>query len=286
MQPNIITKDDIYDRICVDRPYFSLEELSIGQERGSVTAIVKFESYNIYEQGPSSAEIGRHLAILGSCALASLNTTPEKYYYLVISATQIRHQVYSFDNGDVFIAAKAEYASSRVGVASMSMRTLEGLLIAELTCHYNVIPAPTFERMSRAYYCATTGPSSFNPYSRSIPVTNKVIDGDWASAIVHRIDHEYCVGHFDHYPALPVAMVMDAMNRLIGEHLAETINASRFYFLKCTITARALAFAGSSISFLVRVSNHIGNTVTYEGRAYNSGDNATYGDVVVTYMYM
>src|SRR5688572_30011137 len=76
---------DVHSLICVRPPYFAPEDV-----RANSTGV---EAKGRVQQDPgrgpgpiSGAEAGRHLAILGSCALARVNPQVERHYYLASAA--------------------------------------------------------------------------------------------------------------------------------------------------------------------------------------------------------
>jgi len=275
-------QDRLYDLICVDRPYFALQNLEV-ISAGAVSATVEFESDNEYEQGLSTAEIGRHLAILGSCALASLNDSQKKNFYLTTLATGVRFH-YSVSKGNTyFITARGKKSSKRAGQAQMELRATNGQLLAEMTTEYSVVPSGTFERLYKDYRQETNHVSS--PYTQPMPVVLTELSENLAKANINKIDSRYCAGHFAQYPALPVAMLMEVLNRLVGQHLKKCFGGSTFYCLECISNANNLVFAGQSISFEIRKIRNNGRKNTYLGLAYNSEDRAIlYGEMEITYL--
>jgi len=75
----------IEDKICVRKPYYALEELEVFE--GGAKAEVRIENLESSESTIiSMSEAGRHLAILGSYALAGVNDLDEMCYYLTNKA--------------------------------------------------------------------------------------------------------------------------------------------------------------------------------------------------------
>lgn len=78
---------------------------------------------------------------------------------------------------------------------------------------------------------------------------------DAGVAHIGKVTPEMCVGHFHDDPALPVAVLMDRVNRL-----ATTPSCTRGQ-----IDAEHLAFAGQDLVFSVKFGGMEGNLAHYEG---------------------
>ena len=84
-EERVKTIKEIINDIDVTYPYYSLRNLQL---KGSdILATIQAEQPMENEAGTiSAAEVGRHLAILGSCALAKDNKPKNKNYFLAYEA--------------------------------------------------------------------------------------------------------------------------------------------------------------------------------------------------------
>lgn len=85
-----IEPEAILSRIAVQRPYFSFGRLFMGSD-GTVHGEFVPEQPTEWERGlVSAAEVGRHLAILGSIAATATTEESTRVYHLATRALFIR----------------------------------------------------------------------------------------------------------------------------------------------------------------------------------------------------
>jgi len=249
--------DELFTRIDVLPPYFALKDLEIDTKNSVFATIAKEQSMGNEIGMISGAEVGRHLAILGSCSLAYLNISNEKHYYLAYEATikMIDKKSYSYaiNNNQISTllgTAKGEFISKKLAQAECSILNNDGELLYTLDVKYKVIPEAIFLRMNaknkikKEYY-------DINPYTNPLDFKNKRIEDNIFKASIGSVEPNWCIGHFAEIPALPVAHLMYNITECMSQYLRfdSLMKDINFYLNTSTIWADNLAFTGEIINF-------------------------------------
>jgi len=114
-----------------------------------------------------------------------------------------------------------------------------------------VLSAPVFEHTFRARrqpHSRPTVPSDRNPHAEPLLLGMEALDARHARATV-RFGAEQCAGHFDGYPAVPIARLAQGLVSLAGrlyQHRSGEADAP-FAVLRADIRAKKLAFAGAPL---------------------------------------
>lgn len=258
---------DLAARIMVKAPYNRLYELKPCQDQG-VQAQVLLEGPACMELGgPSSAELGRHMAILGSCALARGNRQPGAFFYLAKSAhiRRVNTQKNYDSQGRYHLVAVPQNAKT-VEVRAVCAQTQDEL--AHLTCSYQKLSPRLFERLFGQYKIQIRPDPAVSPYGMAVQWETLELDATHGKATIETVSPEMCVGHFNDYPALPVAVLMDCINHLACEHLK---HAQQRYAIvnEGQIEAERLAFAGEQLQFSVELLDSSAKSVDYQGLVRN-----------------
>ena len=241
------------ERISVTEPYLALEDIR-SPECGSVVAIAPFEHPLGRERGPmGAAEMGRHMAILGSLSVASLNEAHGRHYYLANRARFVR-SVGTLEPSALIGGAVCTRKPTRMAKARVELTELSGGPVASLEVGYFVLKAEPFCELFGEHRRPTDFPPLESPYAKELPIK---IQNCRARRVRASLDiaPEHCAGHFDGFPAAPVARTMQALTHCAGELLAETLGRPSLEFVveSGTIEAKQLAFAGSRLSLSVEV---------------------------------
>ncbi len=229
-------------RICVRPPYFALTDLRL--EGTALHARAKAEAPAFRERAPmTGAEIGRHAAIAGSCVLALQQRDDRRRYYLARDA-ECDFVPNAAPYGSVVdLAARVVELGKRNAIATIDL-SAGGAPLARLSVTYAILQEPTFERLFLARRRApSAGPS---PYDRLIETHAQVGDEE-AVTVVPAIPAESCRGHFEDYPALPVAALMGQLTYLAG-----LLAPQPFRVRRGLVRAQDLAWAGEHVRFAAR----------------------------------
>lgn len=213
----------------------------------------------------SAAEVGRHLAILGSCALAKDNKSKKKNYYL---AHEAQLEVSKSNNGiintdKVFLGfAKTLQMTDRSGIAYAELTTKEGILTHTLTIEYYIIREYLFQRLHRSkrteYNKRNADLYSVMPILHNLRFLKNTITAKLAI-----LTPEECIGHFDLYPCIPASILIHMLIDLAEQLLAQIVDMKdvRYIVSSYRIKSRKLAFAGDNVLFS-------SDFIAYEGGDY------------------
>lgn len=275
-------EQEVREKICVRPPYFKLADLAPFGHDG-VQAHVLFESPSGIEKDErASAEVGRHLAILGSCALARNNPRAGRHYYLATEGLLTRHRTSGRRALEPMIVRAKPDGNQW---SEIELMTPEGELDSTLRCRYQVLPERLFARLfkgQRATGDSSPGSSS-NPYTS--PAATRLVraDATTATSLLQEVTPAMCLGHFEDYPAMPVAILMDALHRLACEHASTNVHP-RLRLISAKVHAERLAFAGEPVEFSVFLLEQDRRCVRYRGAAIRHGDpETTFGTIELLY---
>lgn len=269
----------LHKLICTSPPYYALQALESTGDT-SMQCQIRFENRYSLEASPfDPAEVGRHLAILGSCLAAQHNPVRTKHYYLAFDAllervTQNDSVLFATPADTLCIGqAKLVLLDAKSCQVRATLSTPQGQLLYTLTVSYQVMRADLFERIFRNQYQEVASTQSINPYAQPSTVQQYIITPDGATARLDRIRPEQCAGHFYQYPALPVAMLSGALADLAGFHLRYLCGNGKIRYANRSTELKAsrLAFAGEEV---VLSSVLLGSTA----RTYVFSLSATNGD--------
>ena len=236
---------DVTRRVCVRPPYLVLRDLTFAGERLSAVALAESPAHT--EVGPMpAAEIGRHAAIAGLLNAAALQGDERRRYYLA------REALCAYQANDAPYGAPVTFQSD---VLELDKRTCRarvraeagGAELATIELTYAILTEAAFERLFRRY--ARPTPPAASPYGALLTEAYERGD-DWAEQVVPALDPSRCVGHFDGFPALPVAQLMGQLAYLAGRLVGD--GRTPYRVLRGEIKADDLAWAGERATFRVR----------------------------------
>ncbi|MEJ7138421.1 hypothetical protein [Amphibiibacter pelophylacis] len=252
---------DLFSRIEVTPPYFAFETLA--SEGDQVVAPIAPEQNRGGEESlMASAEVGRHLAILGSCALAQMQAETGRFFYLAQEATLVRLPASeSAVRGPLQARARARHLTARDASATAELCNGQGQALFQLDVDYKVLRPAVFQKLYRAHHCPTP-PSTRNPYLDNAPLRVSALDANGMEAYFGPVEPADCAGHFDDYPCLPVAILMHTLSQAAGYYFAlglgltaqDALSIGRAFYQvqKAHIRAHRLVFAGQAVRINVR----------------------------------
>ncbi|XXF78517.1 hypothetical protein P2318_01805 [Myxococcaceae bacterium GXIMD 01537] len=263
----VLSAEELYPRICVRDPYFALKDVTM-TEPGEVLARVPVEQDPGEEATPIAiAEAGRHLAILGSCAAATIAPKDGQHYYLACAARGEWLHDAPMRRGSEMLwgAARAEFTGKRGVTAHTLLATAEGMPLFSLEVDYNVLSSAAFVRLFQSARVEMRqeprgerprlSPEEIarlrqNPYSRPLDLRNLRREGDCMKADL-TVTANMCKGHFAMHPVMPVAVVASGMSRVAGALLRDVVGVptARYMTRKVNLRAESLAYAGQEVSF-------------------------------------
>jgi hypothetical protein len=248
---------ELAGRICVRPPYVALRDTS--WDGGEFSALASAEFPTSLEVGPmSAAERGRHGAIAGLCALAMSQPDSARRYYLAQKASYRGYFSRASYGASIRFSAHVEELSKRFGRATIGATVLDSAeKLMDLSVDYLVLPEPTFERLFREHRQATpSGQQLALPHAlRSAPGVRTIPS----------LPASLCLGHFDHFPALPLAILIWELTQMAGEMFA-----SPYWIPEARLSADSLCWAGRPVRFEVAPSSSSLHEGRYATRAVNA----------------
>ncbi len=251
----VTTGPELAARIEVTAPYYALDALRPTGSHG-VSAEVTPEQPTYGECDKfSAAEVGRHLAILGSCALARNNPAAGKHFYLATSA-QYRANLCALPTESPTFTAFAQptLQDRRRGTAVAQLRGQSGIPLYDLVTNYQILTPALFRRALRSIteerstpLAATSAVTQSSPYSVERDLgPSTIVDGH---LVAKRpiVSAQECVGHFEEHPCLPVAIVMSDLARAADSLLTHTHGHTPYLVARANVRANRLIPAGTQI---------------------------------------
>jgi hypothetical protein len=246
---------DLRELIDVTEPYFALLGLGYDGDAG-VSAEFIIEHKDHFETPLLSlSEAGRHTAILGSLALANVNPCKEKHYYLACDAVFDRVHDKLVVADKCKLEAKVISIDKRKGVVECKLYSNEGVLTYEAEVCYAIIHHATFNRKFKHHYVETNYSPSLNPYTHRTTMQMGVSNYKSCVASIDLINVDDCAGHFNNFPALPVARISGAMFEVSGIHYNLIRGLDKDYCIKrVEMHSEAFIFAGNSVKIATHKS--------------------------------
>lgn len=250
---------DLRDRICVREPYFALQDLV--DTGAGLRARVFVQQTPVDEVGPiTMAEAGRHLAILGLCSVARRQRSSERNYYLANRA-QIQRIAGALAATKEALSLTAEVTrmDRRSADAHTALYLADGTKVLTLDVTYQILSEPAFERIFASHrrdlrHTERVGEASADelasraePYRVPVRLEDVQLTETTLQASLQTVTPAMCSGHFPHFPALPVAVVSQALATAASTLFTHRTGVATNLVSRASTVADALAFAGEPI---------------------------------------
>jgi hypothetical protein len=250
--------DRLLRRICVQPPYFAFEHLSVTGE----TLIARAKPHPVRserELGPmSAAELSRHGAIAGLCAAALTQSDDERRYYL---ASEAWYQGFANPSPPgtpvTFMAQLNSLERRRARATITATANLEPVMRLEVD--YTILAAAAFARLF-----ANRRSQNASPQAEALPPGRIFDEGQTLVREIEAIPAGACAGHFDGYPALPVAVLMGQLANLAGQKLTPH---GRYRVASGHVFANDFCWAGEAVRFAVRALSPVSRQTSFECEA-------------------
>ncbi len=247
------------DRICVRPPYFALQKLRVVGD--SLQATAPTELALGLEQAPiGAAEMGRHAAILGLCAAALAQPDSIRRYYLAQRARFTGHHV-AVTADEVLFSAQLTNLDKRKAAARVGVLA-DGVPLGELSVDYTVLTENAFARLFRSRRQPGVQTSGYQAELEGLWQHSP----DQSSFTVSEVPPTICAGHFENYPALPVAVLMNYLVRLGGNFVGGPYRS-----VYGEVVADDLCWAGKGVRFEVTCTRQENNLHHFQGVAVSEG---------------
>ncbi|QRR07615.1 hypothetical protein FPJ27_15180 [Burkholderia sp. MS455] len=259
--------EEIYKLIAVSPPYFSFSSL-YRRDLSEWTVygdIIPEQPLGIEGGTISTAEAGRHLAILGSCAAALTDDGRHGgacIYYLVDRATWVRSSgdVHRGNAGVLTARARVENRNRNFVVACTELVSDENVLGA-LNVRYHAVPANVFQMIARPFKVDEVPFCGVSPYGLRLPLEYTSVKKDKLIASLRHPGYTHSSGHFLNFPIWPVAVVMYAVSQAMA-HLISTLmgGIKSFTVERADIETETIASLSTPLDFHLRIKKIIDNT--------------------------
>ena len=253
-----VVAPNLLERVGVRPPYFALTDIDLAGLGLQATAAAESPTY--LELGPMpAAELGRHAAIVGLASVAAQQGDDRRRYYLARRAECLYVPNDAPYGTPVRFHGRILELDKRSARASIEA-TANGAALASFKVDYTVLTDAAFERLFRIRGRPT--PSAPSPYG-SLLTTSWHGTIDMAEQVVESLPVGACVGHFDGYPALPVAVLMGQLSYLAG-----CLHEVPYRVVRGEVEASDLVWAGERAVFRV-ARDGVGDTqATLGSRRY------------------
>lgn len=233
---------ELLARIGVRPPYFALYDLALEGLEFRATADAESPAY--LERGPMpAAELGRHAAIAGLCH-AALQQSDDRRRYFLARRAECRYLPNPAPYGTpVRFASRIVELDKRACRAAVTAEAA-GAPLAAFEVDYTILTESAFQRLFRSRSRPT--PDVPSPYGALLVEAWDGAAGR-AEQVVCAVPVPACVGHFDGYPALPVAVLMGQLSYLAGRLYGDSPRPYRV--VRGEVAASDLAWAGERATF-------------------------------------
>lgn len=274
--------DTVIGNIGVTAPYYALENLKVSSD-GATAEFVAEQPMDNEVGGIAAAEVGRHLAVLGACALAWSNPNKEKHYY-VASRAVLKNVAKGGEVSKSAFSGRAKilFMDKRSGTIFATLTTDQDEPLYELETHYHIMNVPLFAKLfhikKQEFEC---NPSN-NPYKKQIPLNDVHYLDNAISARLGPLKPEECNGHFCSFPCIPVAILMHSLSRTAGKLLSKIVGESgiRYTVVAAEVQAYNFAFAGEAVTMKVAYSGLEGGEYVFACKAENK-DGKLFGSMLL-----
>ncbi|WP_075833404.1 hypothetical protein [Deinococcus marmoris] len=241
--PQPVHPAELLRRICVRPPYFALEHLHLdGQD---LLAEVQAELPQSAELGPiQGAELSRHAAIAGLCVAALAQPDDQRRYYL---AQRARYRGFV---GDAPYGSRVTLRATLLGLtrreATARIQAVAGgQPLAEVEVQYTILTDNAFARLFRSRERPEFVAQTLDRMPL-LPEGHVSHSGDTWRRHISEVPAAACAGHFERYPAMPVAILMGQLSQLAGLSLGE---GQPFWIPQATVETQDFCWAGESVTF-------------------------------------
>ncbi len=253
-------REDLLGRICVRPPYFALEGASFAS--GQFSASATDDGPASLETGPmTAANLSRHGAIAGLCGAALAQGDDQRRYYLAREA---------WFEGFESPKPRGTPVTFRANVTALEKREARAVITAEaagdpimrLEVAYTVLSEVVFARL----FAARRVNQSF--LAETLPEGRVHREGEALVRDLEGVPLGACAGHFEGYPALPVAVLMGQLADLAGRALG---GDAPYRVARGHVTAHDFCWALEPVRFSVEARERSRRRTVFDCQALVGG---------------
>ncbi|MDP4209786.1 MAG: hypothetical protein Q8928_13315 [Bacteroidota bacterium] len=282
LSPKIVTENVNFERdnaeiirhldlITVHKPYMALH--SVHKHENCLFGTFPAEAHPENEIYPITiTEVGRHMAILGSLAVAMENPVKEEHYYLALHAEVIRHSYEESFEKELVGKVEVTEFNRKGATITGEVFNKKGECIFSIVVDYSTIHHRTFSRLFKDHYKPEVAVYADNPYTKEVELFDLVVSENECTASLGIVDESICTGHFHHYPALPVARLGSAFCKLAGIHYNFLKNggaSQKYAYQSVEMTAYFLPFEGEEVFIKSQVTQRDDKGYAFTTTAFN-----------------
>lgn len=250
----------ILDKLCVSPPYFALRALALHDAGASATLVRELPMGR--EAGPMrAAETGRHLAVLGACALAHVHPEAGRHYYLAHGAQLDRVAEPGAATCGLRGGAAVQSFSGRSASVRSWLEDDAGNVLYRLQVRYHVLPERSFRRLFSAHARASPGKGAPDYYRHAPAVSRIALGRSQLQARIGPFGAADFPGHFAGFPSLPASMLnaalIDGAGLLLAHHLQ--VDNAHYSVRQACVEAAGMACAGDDVALDIRLNGHSGD---------------------------
>ncbi len=233
-----LSKPELLARICVRPPYYALHNERFDTNIFSAEATADLpKGLSLGPMRPG--DISRHGAIAGSCAVALQQRDSQRRFYLATKASYQGFLSSAPYGSNVAFTARVKELDKRQAKADIQAHVGKTLL-AILEVEYSILPVTLFERLNAHRKRTTPKLAALKPVG-DYPVQWR---GDTGVKVIPHVPSSACAGHFDNFPAAPVALLMDQLAQVAERSLGKAS-----YIARGEVTSSNLCWAGDTAIF-------------------------------------
>jgi hypothetical protein len=246
-------------RICVRPPYFALNDLRF--DAGTFNATAVAERAASLEVGPMQAcDISRHAAICGLSAVALGMDDDDRRFYLAQDATYQGVENSAPYGSVVSFQATVIEQNKRQATAEITV-TAGGHPLAQLSVTYTIMNEGAFRRLFRSKHVPSFSGLTHDRMPDP-PMGVFSTEENKTTLLLERVPMDACAGHFDQFPAMPVAVLMGQLGLVAGRKYG-----APYWVEAATMSAGEFCWAGETARFEVTSLAEHGR---YAGTAFAS----------------
>jgi hypothetical protein len=283
--PLLINKNDLFNLISIEEPYFALRNIFI-DDKNFASAELPIEQPIGSEIAPiSMAEATRHLATLGSVCCAYANPLKKKHYYLPHAGLYKRVSTNTNFGNVASLNANAicTYVDKKKAVAKTQLVDAKNEVIFEGEIFYYVVAEASFERLFSPYHVKSPDFSIENPYKLKNELFDIRLTTTNLTASLGKLPENYCSGHFSEFPTLPLSTLIYNLLDLAGLFIYHSTRDYRLKFMvkDLSVTADSLAFTGEKVDLEIKHMHSFDNLFVLSCLASANGSKSV-ADIKVT----
>ena len=133
--PHQQSQPSLFDKICTSYPYGKLSDICVTGPASVTASFVPEQElgYDLGHQGVSTAELLRHMGVLGSMVGALVNPAPGRHYYLAVGGTLTSRRCFESEDGRALATEElGPVLPVNTGVVMCTM-PLQALVSAKIT---------------------------------------------------------------------------------------------------------------------------------------------------------